>query len=111
MDADLGTPEGRARAAARLMDDAIRIPVIGYRFGLDPILTFLPIAGDVVAALISAYIIFEGWRAGVGPIGLALMIGIAAVDVAIGFIPYVGPVVDAVWKANKWNVWVIERAS
>lgn len=110
MDADLGTPEGRARAAARLMDDAFRIPVIGYRFGLDPILTFLPIAGDVVAGLISAYIIFEGYRAGVGPLGLLLMLGIAAVDVGIGLIPYVGAVFDAFWKANSWNVWIIERS-
>lgn len=110
-DFDLSTPKGRARAAAHLMDEAIRIPVIGYRFGLDPILTFLPITGDVVAAIISLYIIFEGYRAGVGAVGVALMVGIAAIDAASGLIPVVGPVVDAVVKANKWNVWIIERAT
>ena len=110
-DIDLGTPEGRARAAARLMDDAIPIPGTGFRIGLDPFLSWLPIPADFVAAAISLYIVFEGIRAGVGPLGVALMLGIVAVDVAIGFIPIVGPVIDAVWKSNSWNVWIIERAS
>ncbi|ESS05199.1 MAG: hypothetical protein A07HR67_00181, partial [uncultured archaeon A07HR67] len=34
-DYDLSTPKGRAKAVARLMDDAIRIPVIDYRVGID----------------------------------------------------------------------------
>ena len=110
-DYDLGTPKGRAKAAARLMDDAIRIPVIDYRVGLDPVLTLLPVAGDVVAALISLYVVFEGWRAGAGPLAVVLMLGIAAVDAVVGFVPLVGPLFDTVWKANSWNVWIIERAT
>ena len=110
-DYDLSTPKGRAKAAARLMDEAIRIPVIDYRVGLDPIVTALPVAGDLIGALISLYIVFEGWRAGTGAVGIALMVGIVAVDVATGLIPVVGPLVDTVWKANKWNVWIIERAT
>ncbi len=108
---DLSTPKGRAKAAARLMDDAIRIPGIDYRIGLDPFLTLLPIAGDVVAAVISLYVVFEGWRAGVGPLAVALMLGIATVDILIGFIPVVGALLDTVWKANSWNVWVIEQST
>lgn len=110
-DYDLSTPKGRAKAVARLMDDAIRIPVIDYRVGIDPILTILPIAGDVVAALISLYVVFEGWRAGAGPLAVGLMFGVAAVDAAVGFVPLVGPLLDTVWKANSWNVWIIERAT
>jgi hypothetical protein len=110
-DADLSSPAGRARAAASLMDEAVEIPGIGYGVGLDPVLTLLPISGDVVAGLISLYVVFEGWRAGVGPLGVALMLLIAAVDAALGLIPFVGPVIDAVWKANKWNVWIIDRAT
>jgi hypothetical protein len=110
-DYDFSTPKGRAKATARLMDDAIRIPVIDYRVGIDPILTLLPIAGDVVAALISLYVVFEGWRAGAGPLAVALMLGIATVDAALGFVPLVGPLLDTVWKANSWNVWIIEQAT
>lgn len=108
---DLNTPKGRAKAAARVMDDAVRIPVIGYRVGIDPLLTALPIAGDVVAALVSLYVVFEGWRAGAGPLAVGLMSAIAAADVAVGFVPVVGPLLDAVWKANSWNAWIIERAT
>ena len=108
---DLHTPKGRAKAVARVMDDAVRIPVIGYRVGVDPLLTALPIAGDVVAALVSLYVVFEGWRAGAGPLAVGLMLAIAAVDAVAGLVPVVGPLLDAVWKGNSWNVWIIDRAT
>jgi hypothetical protein len=84
---------------------------IDYRIGLDPFLTLLPIAGDAVAAVISLYVVFEGWRAGASPGAVAAMLGIAIVDILIGFIPVVGALLDTFWKANSWNVWIIERSS
>lgn len=110
-DWDPGTPAGRAKAVARVMDDAVRIPVIGYRVGIDPILTLLPVAGDVISVLISLYVVFEGWRAGVGPLAVVLMLGVAAVDAVVGVVPLVGPLLDTVWKANSWNVRIIEHAT
>lgn len=108
-DYDLSTPKGRARATARMMDNAVRIPVIDYRFGIDPILSFLPVVGNVVGVLISLYVVFEGWRAGAGPLAVGSMLGIIAVDAVIGFVPLVGPFLDTVWKANALNVRIIER--
>ncbi|MFO7926831.1 DUF4112 domain-containing protein [Natronomonas sp.] len=106
---DLSTPKGRARATARLMDNAVRIPVIDYRVGIDPVLTLVPVAGNVIATLISLYVVFEGWRAGAGPLAVGLMLGIIAVDAVIGFVPIAGPFLDTAWKANAWNVRIIER--
>jgi len=110
------TAAGRAEFAARLMDEAIEIPVIGIKIGLDPILNLVPGAGDVVGALIGVYIVLEGVIAGVPWYVLLLMIGLLAVDVAIGLlvqVPVVGWLVqvtlDAVWKANKWNAGLIRR--
>lgn len=92
-----------------MMDNAIRIPVIDYRFGIDPILSLLPIAGNVIGVLISLYVVFEGWRAGAGPLAVLSMLGVIAVDAVIGFVPIAGPFLDTVWKANAWNVRIIER--
>jgi hypothetical protein len=110
-DYDFSTPMGRAKATSRLMDNAIRIPVIDYRFGIDPILSLVPFAGNVVGILISLYVVFEGWRAGAGLVAIGMMLGVIAVDAVIGFVPFAGPFLDTVWKANAWNVRIIERAT
>lgn len=102
-------PARRAEWVAKLLDDAVKIPVIGIKIGLDPILSALPIWGDVIAAILGYYIVFEGVLARVPWHVLLLMFTLATIDVATGFIPVVGPVVDTFWKANRWNVDLIKR--
>jgi hypothetical protein len=98
----------RARSMATLLDESIRIPVIGYRIGLDPLLGIAPVSGDVAAAVVSLYIVYAGAQAGVPKRKLVWMLGRIGVDLAVGSIPVVGTLVDAVWKNNKRNVAVIE---
>jgi hypothetical protein len=113
------TPAGRAEFAANLMDEAITLPVVGIKIGLDPILTLLPgPAGTVVGAVVSLYIVLEGVLAGVPWYVLLAMVALAAADLAlllVESIPIVGEVVgavaDAFWKANKWNANLIRRFS
>ncbi len=52
----------RIRKFSYLMDSAFRIPVIGFRFGLDPIIGLIPGAGDLVSTAFSAYIIYLATR-------------------------------------------------
>jgi len=99
----------RARKASRLMDQSIKLPVIGYRIGLDPILGILPVGGDSVAALASLYIVLEAVNLGAPPKTLLAMLALLAVDLVVGSVPVLGTVFDAVWKANTWNVRLLER--
>jgi len=99
----------RARRVGHLLDEAVEVPVLGYRIGLDPLVGLLPVAGDAVAALLSLYVVFEGVRAGAPPWLTAVMLALVAVDVAVGSVPVVGDLFDAVWKANAWNVRLLER--
>ena len=92
-----------------VLDDFIRIPGTNIRFGLDPILGVLPVAGDSVSSMLSLYIIAEGYLADAPASVLAKMFGLFAVDFVIGSIPIVGPVVDAVWKNNKWSAGMLEK--
>jgi hypothetical protein len=102
-------PLRRVEAVAYLMDDAFGVPGTDVRFGLDPVMGILPVAGDGVAALFSLYIVVEAAVAGVPPATLARMLAIVAVDTVVGSVPLLGPVFDAVWKANVWNVATLER--
>lgn len=94
----------RMETVAHVLDESVRVPGVGFRIGIDPILGALPIAGDVVSAAFSLYIIAESAYLGVSFTTLLTMLTNITIDVAGGSIPYVGTVIDAVWKANKRNV-------
>lgn len=93
----------RAKRVGHLMDEAVEVPGTNYRIGLDPILGILPVSGDAAAALVSLYIVFEGYRIGVPlrtMLGMLLFVGL---DFLVGSIPVIGPLFDATIKANKRN--------
>lgn len=99
----------RMRTVAWIMDDAVRLPVLDYRIGLDPILGVLPVAGDAVSAGVSAYIVAEAAYLGVPLSTLVRMLAYVAVDATVGSIPVIGTVVDAVLKVNERNVELARR--
>lgn len=99
----------RVRTIATVLDDAIVVPKLGIRIGLDPILGVLPIAGDAVTGLASLYIIVEGIRLGLSWRALLKMCFNVVIDFGIGSIPLLGNVFDAVWRSNRRNVAIIER--
>lgn len=94
----------RMETVAYILDESVRVPGIGIRIGIDPVLGALPVAGDVVSAAFSLYIVAESAYLGVSFTTLLEMIANITIDVVGGSIPYVGTVVDALWKANKRNV-------
>jgi hypothetical protein len=96
---------GRARFVSDLLDDAVRIPGTNVRVGLDPVLGVISGYGDAVAAAISLYPVFEAYRFGAPRRTLAKMLSL----VAVGSVPVLGTVADAVWKANRWNVRTLRR--
>lgn len=98
----------RVRAVSRLLDDAIPVPGTDFRVGLDPILGILPVAGDGVAMLVSLYPVVEAYRLGMSRGALAKMLALVAIDAVVGSVPVLGPVFDAFWKANKWNLRTLE---
>ncbi|WP_254273696.1 DUF4112 domain-containing protein [Haloarcula marina] len=94
---------GRIRTVARLLDESVRVPVVGIRVGIDPILGVLPVAGDLLAGVCSLYIVAEAVRLGVSKRTLFRMLLNVALDVAVGAVPLVGDLFDAFWKANVRN--------
>jgi hypothetical protein len=93
----------RAELIADLMDDAVELPILG-KVGLDPLIGLLPAAGDSVSALISLYIVFEAWNAGVPRSKLAKMAGYIGLDWVVGSIPVVGDLFDVYFRANRRSV-------
>lgn len=98
----------RIRRLSRLMDTAIRIPGIGFRIGLDPILGLVPGAGDLVSTGISAYIIFLAARFQLPRQALTQMVLNISLEAVVGTVPLVGDLFDAAYKANIRNLAILE---
>ena len=92
-----------------LMDDLFRIPVLGWRFGLDAIIGLVPALGDTTTSLVSLYILASAVRYRVPKITLLRMGVNIAIDYLIGSVPVVGDLFDAYWKSNKMNVELLKR--
>jgi len=97
------------RHLAYLLDEAFRLPVVGYRFGLEPVLGLVPIVGDLAGFAISSYIIFKAAQFGLPRKLVARMVFNALLDAVVGSIPILGSLFDMFWKANKRNIRLIER--
>ncbi len=98
----------RLQQFARLLDSRFRIPVIGVRFGLDPILGLVPGLGDAAAFAFGAWIIVEAARMGAPRALLARMLANSALDFVTGSVPVAGSIVDVVLRANTRNVRLLE---
>jgi Domain of unknown function (DUF4112) len=104
-------PQGLAlmRRWARIFDSAFRIPGTQITFGIDPILGVFPGIGDLVSPVFSLFLLWHGARLRVPKIVLARMVLNAAIDAGVGAIPVVGDLFDFAWKANEWNLALLEK--
>jgi hypothetical protein len=87
---------------ARLMDSAVTLPILG-RVGLDAVLDLVPVVGNFAGAAISLTLIARTLQYGPPPALVSKMLSNVLVDVLLGAIPVVGPLVDIWWKANERN--------
>ncbi|MET0751989.1 MAG: DUF4112 domain-containing protein [Pyrinomonadaceae bacterium] len=97
---------------SRYLDDWVKIPIVGWRFGLDALIGLVPNVGDMATSLASFYILVAGVRYGVPKITLLRMAFNIGLDYVIGAIPFIGDAFDFFWKANRQNIDLIrERGS
>ncbi|MFK8031521.1 MAG: DUF4112 domain-containing protein [Gammaproteobacteria bacterium] len=89
---------------AWVLDNSIPIPFTQRRIGLDSLIGLVPGVGDAIGGLLSTWILFQGMRLKVPFFTLMRMIMNVAIEVVLGFIPFVGDLFDMGWKANHRNV-------
>jgi hypothetical protein len=91
-----------ARLAA-LLDDEFRIPGIGARFGLDPLVGLIPGFGDVIGGILSFVFVFAAFERRLPRVTVARMIANILIDTLGGTLPIFGDVFDVYWKSNRMN--------
>jgi len=109
MDDLAGRRLGQLRTLTRIMDDAVTIPVIGVRVGLDAAIGIVPGLGDAVTTLVSGAGIALAASAGAPPAVLGRMLGNVALDALLGAPPVIGDIADVFFRANRRNLALFER--
>jgi hypothetical protein len=99
----------RLRHWSWLLDQAFRIPGTNIRFGWDVIVGLIPGLGDLSSPLFGVLILTQAYRMGVPRLVQARMVINAVVDALLGVVPGLGNVADIFWKANTWNMRLLER--
>lgn len=95
-----------------LLDDLFRIPILGWRVGLDALVGLIPGIGDTATTLASLYILTSAVRYRVPKITLLRMGLNLGIDYALGALPLLGDLFDAWWKSNQKNIDLLrERAT
>ena len=92
------------RRFARFMDEAVGVPGTRFRFGADAALGLIPGVGDLIAGLMSTWIIFGALRHRVPTRKILRMIINVLLDVGLGEIPIIGDIFDFLFEENVMNM-------
>jgi len=94
---------------AYLFDEQFRIPGTKFKFGIDPIINLLPVAGDAAGFMVGAALVLTMAKHGVSRKVLILMMLNLMLDGLIGSIPFIGQLFDFYYKANTRNIKLLKE--
>jgi hypothetical protein len=111
--AGLGTDPASVRQRVETMEKLLErmfvIPGINRPVGLDVILDLVPVVGDIAAAALGAYIVWEARNLGMSKWQISRMAGNVGIDWLLGLIPWVGAIPDFFFRSNTRNLRIIKR--
>ena len=99
----------RIEAMEHLLERSLVVPGTKYPIGLDTIIGFVPVIGDIVTAALAGYIVWEAKNLGLPRWKLWRMIGNIGIDSAVGAVPIIGDAFDVVYRSNTKNLRIVKR--
>ncbi len=94
----------RIETRAVQLDAAWRIPVLGVYVGWDPLISFVPLVGDILMAGVGLRLVSDATRLGIDrPVVMRMWVNVA-IDLLLGMIPLVGPILDVFFRSNMLNL-------
>ena len=99
----------RVEALEHVLERLFVIPGTKQPVGLDVILDLVPVVGDVAAAALGAYIVWEARNLGMSRWQITRMAGNVGVDWLLGLIPWVGAIPDFFFRSNSRNLRIIRK--
>jgi Domain of unknown function (DUF4112) len=106
---DAAAIRARIELLERVLERAFIIPGLNRPVGLDAVIGFLPVGGDLLAGIMGAYLVWEAKNLGLPRWQLARMMANVGIDATLGAIPLVGDVFDFLFRSNSKNLRIIKR--
>jgi hypothetical protein len=106
---DAASVRRRVEALEKLLERAFVIPGTKQPVGFDALAGLVPVAGDLVAAAMGLYLVWEARNLGMSKWQQARMITHIGVDTLLGAVPVVGDVFDFVYRSNSRNLRIIRK--
>jgi len=99
----------RIEIMEHLLERSMTIPGTSRKVGLDALVGLVPVVGDVVTAIMGAYIVWEASNLGLPKWKLWRMAANIAIDTGFGAIPLVGDAFDVLFRSNTRNLRIVRR--
>jgi hypothetical protein len=99
----------RLEAAEGLLERMFVVPGINRNIGLDSILGMVPVVGDVMTAVMGAWLVWEARNLGMSKFQVARMAANIGIDTALGAVPVVGDLFDFAFRSNSKNLRIVKR--
>ncbi len=99
----------RVEAMEVLLERSFRIPGVNLPVGLDSIIGLVPVVGDIITAMMGAYMVWEARNLGMSKWQLTRMAANVGIDALLGAVPLAGDLFDFFWRSNTKNLRIIKR--
>ena len=112
LDSDPQSVRQRVETMERLLEHLFVIPGTRRDVGLDVILDLVPIVGDIAAAALGAYIVWEAKNLGMSKWQMARMSGNVGTNWLLGLfsvVPVVGVLPTLFFRSNTRNLKIIKN--
>jgi len=99
----------RIEGLERMLEGMIEVPGLGRKVGLDAMLGLIPVAGDLIAAAMGLYLVWEARNLGMSKWQLARMAGNVGFDTLVGAVPVAGDLFDFLYRSNTRNLKIVRK--
>ena len=99
----------RVEAMERVLERLVTIPGTKQSVGLDVILDVVPVVGDIAAAALGSYIVWEAKNLGMSKWQMARMTGNVGVNWLLGLFSVIPVVPDFFFRSNSRNLKIIKK--
>lgn len=106
--AELARIRDSVAIVGRLSDSLVRLGP--FRLGVDGVLSWIPGLGEAYSTIAGAFIIVQGFRAGVPLHILLICAGLMASRTTISAIPLAGPMAADLFTAHRWSAKLVVRS-